>query len=80
MAAIGSDAISDVMPSGVESVFNLVHTIANPALGLPLLDHLQLDRAAEFAAELNRQTFLFSAAPLNVEGATGSPLTPMAVF
>lgn len=63
MAAIGSDAISDVMPSGVESVFNLVHTIANAALGLPLFDHLQLDRAAEVAAELNRQTFLFSAAP-----------------
>lgn len=80
VAAIGSDAISDVMPSGVESVFNPVHTIANAALGLPLFDHLQLDRAAEVAAELNRQTFLFSAAPLNVEGATGSPLTPMAVF
>jgi kynurenine formamidase len=39
-----------------------------------------LDQAAEIAASLNRQTFLFSAAPLNIQGATGSPLTPMAIF
>ena len=80
VAAIGCDAISDVMPSGVESVFNPVHTLANAALGMPIFDHLQLDQAAEIAASLNRQTFLFSAAPLNIQGATGSPLTPMAIF
>lgn len=80
VAAIGCDAISDVMPSGVESVFNPVHTIANAALGMPIFDHLQLDQAAEIAASLNRHTFLFSAAPLNIQGATGSPLTPMAIF
>lgn len=80
VAAIGCDAISDVMPSGVESVFNPVHTLANAALGMPIFDHLQLDQAAQIAANLNRQTFLFSAAPLNIQGATGSPLTPMAIF
>ena len=68
------------MPSGVESVFNPVHTLANAALGMPIFDHLQLDQAAEIAAGLNRQTFLFSAAPLNIKGATGSPLTPMVIF
>lgn len=40
VAAIGCDAISDVMPSGVESVFNPVHTLANAALGMPIFDHL----------------------------------------
>ena len=68
------------MPSGVETEFNPVHTLANAALGMPIFDHLQLDQAAQIAANLNRQTFLFSAAPLNIQGATGSPLTPMAIF
>ena len=80
VAAVGCDAISDVMPSGVEGVFNPVHTIFNAALGMPIFDHLQLDKAAEIAASMNRQTFLFSAAPLDIQGATGSPLTPMAIF
>jgi kynurenine formamidase len=80
VAAIGSDAISDVMPSGVENVFNPVHTLANAALGMPISDRLQLDQAAEISAGLNRQTLLFSAAPLNIQGATGPPLTPMAIF
>lgn len=68
------------MPSGVESIFNPVHTFANAALGMPIFDHLQLDQVAQIAAKLNRQTFLFSAAPLNIQGATGSPITPMAIF
>ena len=46
VAAIGSDAISDVMPSGVESVFNPMHTLINAALGMPIFDHLQFDQAA----------------------------------
>lgn len=80
VAAIGCDSISDVMPSAVDGVFNPVHTLANAALGMPLFDHLQLDQLAATAAEINRQTFLFTAAPLNIEGATGSPLTPLAIF
>jgi kynurenine formamidase len=80
VAAIGCDAISDVMPSRVANVFNPVHTLANAALGIPIFDHLQLDEAAATAARLNRHTFLFTAAPLNIEGATGSPLTPLAIF
>ena len=46
VAAIGCGAISDVMPSGVESVFNPMHTLINAALGMPIFDHLQFDQAA----------------------------------
>ena len=56
-----SDAISDVMPSGVEGAFNPVHTLANAALGMLIFDHLQLDQVAKTAARLGRQTFLFTA-------------------
>jgi kynurenine formamidase len=47
---------------------------------MPIFDHLQLDQVAETASRLGRQTFLFTATPLNIEGATGSPLTPLAIF
>ena len=80
VAAIASDAISDRMPPYVEGVFNPVHVIANYALGMPIFDHLQLDELARVSRELNQETFLFIAAPLNIEGATGSPVTPIAVF
>ena len=80
VAAIASDAISDRMPPYVEGVFNPVHVIANYALGMPIFDHLQLDELARVSSALNQETFLFIAAPLNIEGATGSPVTPIAVF
>ena len=80
VAAIASDAISDRMPPYVEGVFNPVHVIANYALGMPIFDHLQLDELAKVSSGLNQNTFLFIAAPLNIEGATGSPVTPIAVF
>ena len=77
---IASNAINDRMPPYVEGVFNPVHVIANYALGMPIFDHLQLDELARVSRELNQETFLFIAAPLNIEGATGSPVTPIAVF
>ena len=80
VAAIGCDAISDVMPSGVEGVFNPVHTLANAALVHADFDHLQLDQVAETAARPQRQNVSVYATLLNIEGATGSPLTPLAVF
>ena len=80
VAAIASDAISDRMPPYVEGVFNPVHVIANYALGMPIFDHLQLDELAKVSSGFNQNTFLFIAAPLNIEGATGSPVTPIAVF
>ena len=80
VSAIGCDAISDVVPGGVEGVFNPVHVVANYALGMPLFDHLQLDELARVAAKQGRWTFLFTASPLYIEGATGSPVSPFAHF
>ncbi len=41
---------------------------------------LQLDELATIAQSKGRHTFLFTANPLHIEGATGSPLSPVAVF
>ncbi len=44
------------------------------------LTNLDLDLLAEVSTQEDRNTFLFVAAPLRVEGATGSPLNPLAIF
>ena len=57
----------DVTPSGVEEVIIPTHTVA--IVGI-----------AETAARLNRWEFMFTAAPLPVIRATGSPLNAIATF
>ena len=80
IAVIGCDGVSDLMPSGVENRFNPLHELAIVGMGMPIFDNLDLRKLSEVANQLNRSTFMLVAAPLNVEGATGSPLNPMAIF
>ncbi len=80
VAVIGSDGVSDVMPSGVEGLFNPLHELVLVGLGMPILDNLDLDALAAAAKQRNRWEFLFIGAPLRVPGGTGSPLNPIAVF
>lgn len=80
VAVIGSDGVSDVMPSGVEGLLNPLHELVLVGLGMPILDNLDLDAVAVAAKERNRWEFLFVGAPLRVPGGTGSPLNPIAVF
>jgi kynurenine formamidase len=80
VAVIGSDGVSDVMPSGVEGLANPLHELVLVGLGMPILDNLDLDAVAAAARERNRWEFLFVGAPLRVPGGTGSPLNPIAVF
>lgn len=80
VAVIGSDGVSDVMPSGVEGLANPLHELVLVGLGMPILDNLDLDAVAAAAKERNRWEFLFVGAPLRVPGGTGSPLNPIAVF
>ena len=57
-----------------------VHEIAIPYMGMPLLDNVNLERLAEACAELGRWEFQLTIAPLVVEGGTGSPVNPIALF
>jgi hypothetical protein len=50
------------------------------AMGLRLFDNLDLEAVAAEAARQKRWEFLLTAAPLAVEGGTGSPLNPIATF
>ena len=80
VATVGSDGTNEVFPSGIEGMPFPIHRLAVVALGMPLLDNLNLEDLAREAQARKRWTFLFVAAPLRVPGGTGSPLNPLALF
>jgi kynurenine formamidase len=82
VAALGGDGIHDPLPSGVryERWPIPVHMCALAGMGLHLLDNLDLEELARAAAEEKRWSFLLTIAPLRVEGGTGSPVNPIALF
>lgn len=80
VAMLGSDAASDVIPSGVAGVPQPIHVLTLNAMGMPIFDNCDLEELGRVAEQLNRWEFLITAAPLPVEGGTGSPLNPIASF
>ena len=80
VAVVGSDAATDVMPSMVEGVRQPVHTMLIAGLGTNIFDNMDLEALADRAAEENRWEFMITAGPIPVEGGTGSPLNPIAIF
>ncbi len=80
VAVIGSDLGSDVMPSGIEGEPYPMHLLLLVAMGMPILDNLDLEAVANKAASVKRWEFLFTASPLPIEGGTSSPLNPTAIF
>ena len=80
IAVMGSDAGSDVSPSGIEGFGSPIHMLMLYAMGVPILDCLELERLAETCEKLDRYAFLLTTAPIPVEGGTGSPLNPIAIF
>jgi kynurenine formamidase len=80
VAALGSDGVSDVLPSRVEGVAMPIHEVALVALGLHLLDNLDLEAVAAACAEEDRAEFLLVVAPLVLRRGTASPVNPIAIF
>lgn len=72
----------DLMESAGQGLDNPtpVHRIAIPYMGLPLLDNSDFERLSEVCASTGRYEFLFTVAPLVVQGGTGSPVNPLAIF
>lgn len=80
VAALGSDVANEVAPSLVPGFDNPMHLLSLIAMGMPLMDDLDLENLAKESAARSRPTFLFVAAPLRVRGGTGSPVNPLAIF
>ena len=77
---LGSEAASDVHPSLVEGITHPIHQVVLIAMGVHIFDSCDLEALSQAAAERQRWEFLLTTAPIPVEGATGSPMNPIAVF
>ena len=81
IAVLGSDGISDMLPGlGLEGWMMPIHQCCLVAMGVHLLDNLDLGTLGAACAERNRWEFFFSVSPLRIDGGTGSPVNPLAIF
>ena len=80
IAVLGGDGDSDARPSSVEGVGGPIHVLCIAALGMSLLDNLDLESLSEACVEAGSFEFLLIVAPLIVPGGTGSPVNPIAVL
>jgi kynurenine formamidase len=80
VSALGGDGNSDTAPSSTEGIDFPIHVLALNAMGVHLLDYLQLEDLLAACERAGRWEFLFIAAPLRIPGGTGSPLNPLAVL
>jgi kynurenine formamidase len=80
IAILGGDGDSDARPSSVEGIGGPIHVLSITALGMSLLDNLDLESLSEACAGAGRFEFLLIVAPLIVPGGTGSPVNPIAVL
>jgi kynurenine formamidase len=82
IATLASDAIQDVQPSGYTdlSVMRPIHAVALVALGLWLIDNMELTELARTCAEKGRWDFFFAMLPWRLKGSTSSATNPLAMF
>jgi kynurenine formamidase len=80
VALVGSDLALDVLPSGVDGFELPVHWVCGVAMGCPILDNCDLEKLGDEAAARKRWAFMLTVAPLVVEGGTGSPVNPLAMY
>jgi kynurenine formamidase len=80
VAALGCDTNSDTAPSSTEGVAFPIHVLALNAMGVLLLDYLQLEDLATACESAARWEFLCLTAPLRIAGGTGSPVNPLAIL
>ncbi len=57
-----------------------VHNVVLPYLGMPIIDNADLEPIARACADVGRWEFQLTIAPLVIEGATGSPVNPIALL
>lgn len=80
VAVVGSDGSADVLPSGCDEQTHPLHQLVLIALGMPILDNLNLEDVAKVAQQYDRWEFLLVVAPMRIHGGTGSPVNPIATF
>jgi kynurenine formamidase len=80
-AFIGHDMSIDWNPRpGWDGVRNPIHIAVLNWMGIDIIESLDLERAIEQARRAKQYEVLMTFAPLRVEGGTGSPVNPLAIF
>lgn len=82
VSVMGTDGTHDVQP-GQSADFDFVrpiHSVSLVAMGLWLMDNLDLTALAAACTDAQQWEFLFTALPWRFVGATASPLNPVAVL
>jgi kynurenine formamidase len=79
IAVLGGDTDQDGA-GRVPGFPNAIHRIALAALGMPIMDNLDLEKLSETAAALKRWEFMLVVSPLSIKGGSGSPVNPTAIF
>src|SRR6266849_1342644 len=81
IAVLGSDAVSDVLPTPYEPPLRMpIHTGTLVMMGVHLIDNADLEPLAENCAREARYEFMFSLLPLILERGTASPANPVGLF
>ena len=81
VAVLGADCVSDPFPlPAIEGWGMPIHECTLVAMGVHLLDNLDLSGLQSACAELSQWDFQLTIAPLRIEQGTGSPVNPIAVL
>lgn len=80
VAVLGSDGVSDAVPSGYPKYALPIHVCTLVMMGLHLIDNADLDALSEACARNGRYEFQFVMAPLILSKGTASPVNPLASF
>jgi kynurenine formamidase len=82
IAALGSDAIQDVQPSGFDTfeLLRPVHNVSLVAIGLWLIDNMELTELTRACTAASRWAFFFAMLPWRMTGVTSSATNPIAMF
>jgi kynurenine formamidase len=80
-AFLGHDFNIDWNPRpGWDGLRNPIHVAVLNWIGINIVENLDLEALVETARRLKRYEFAITFAPLPVEGGTGSPVNPLAIF
>lgn len=80
VAVLGSDGTNDVQPSPIPEEGSPIHKLTLVAMGMPLLDNLNLEEIARESVRQNSWEFLICIQPLRFKRGTGSPVNAVAIF
>ena len=80
IAVLGSDGVSDAVPSGYQELAMPIHSCTLVYMGVHLIDNADLDALSAACARNSRYEFQFIMAPLILTQGTASPVNPLALF